>query len=76
MVREKAKTGWLESLPMKAIRFGLFNAGGMAADLAVPHASIALAGVDAFLVDQMAKRWRPHIFVENNLRGFLDVDRK
>ena len=27
---------------------------------------------DAFLVEKIGKYWRPHFFVENSLRGFLE----
>ena len=75
MLREKTKVGWLEKLPVKAARFGIFSAAGIFADLAVPGSSVALGAVDGFLLDQLSKKWRPHFFVENKLRGFLDVHR-
>lgn len=75
MMREKASSGWIESLPVKAMRFGLFALGGAALDYFVPNASVAASAVDSFVVDKVAKHWRPHYFVENNLRGFLDRDR-
>lgn len=72
MLREKSKQGWLDSIPVRAARFGLFTGGGFFADLVSPGVGVALGAVDSFLVDQLAKRWRPHFFVENALRGFLD----
>jgi hypothetical protein len=54
------------------MRFGLFTAGGTALEYFLPSASIATGAVDAFVVDKVAKHWRPHYFVENNLRGFID----
>jgi hypothetical protein len=72
MLREKTKTGWLESLPVKLARFGLFSSAGLFLDMAVPSSSIALSAVDGFLLSKLANRWRPHFFVENRLRGFLD----
>jgi hypothetical protein len=72
MLREKAQTDWLESLPIKAMRFGLFTGAGMLADVWAPGTSVATGAIDAFVVDQVRKRWRPHYFVENNLRGFLE----
>jgi hypothetical protein len=76
MLREKAKGGWVESLPVKAARFGVFTGGGMLTDLFAPGSSLALGAVDNFLIDKLASHWRPHFFVENKLRGFLDVHRK
>jgi hypothetical protein len=73
MLREKARVDWLDSLPVKAIRFGLFTGGGFLADLHAPGASIAGAAIDNFLIDKLGKNWRPHYFVENHLRSFLDT---
>jgi hypothetical protein len=73
MLREKASVGWLETLPAKTARFGLFSTAGFFADAFVPGSSLALGAVDAFLIEQMSKTWRPHFFVENTLRGFLDL---
>jgi hypothetical protein len=75
MLREKACGGWLESLPVKAMRFGLFTGFGMMADFFAPGSSAATGAVDTFLVERLAKNWRPHYFVENHLKGFLDVNR-
>jgi hypothetical protein len=72
MLREKTRTDWLESLPIKAMRFGLFTGAGMLADVWAPGASVVTGAIDAFLVDRVRKRWRPHYFVENGLRGFLE----
>jgi hypothetical protein len=72
MLREKAQADWLQSLPAKTMRFGFFTAVGMVADIWAPGTSIATNAMDAFIVDQIGKRWRPHYFVENNLRSFLE----
>jgi hypothetical protein len=72
MLREKASASWLESLPVKAMRFGLFTGGGTVADFFVPGASLAAGAADTFLIERLGKSWRPHYFVENDLRGFLE----
>jgi hypothetical protein len=72
MLREKAHVDWVDKLPVKALRFGLFVAGGKIADMWAPGTSVAAEFVDAFVVEKIAKRWRPHYFVENDLRNFLD----
>jgi hypothetical protein len=72
MLLEKAKTDWLDSLPVKTMRFGLFTGGGFLADLFAPGTSAALGAVDNFLVDKVKKNWRPHYFIENHLKGFLE----
>jgi hypothetical protein len=73
MLREKAATGWLETTPVKVARFGLFTGGGMLTDVFAPGSSVAVGAIDAFLIERWSKRWRPHFFVENELRGFLDA---
>ncbi|MGY4476969.1 hypothetical protein [Bradyrhizobium sp. USDA 3364] len=75
MLREKTKSGWLEALPVKVARFGLFSAAGFFSDMAIPGSSVALGAVDSFLVGKLINNWRPHFFVENKLRGFLDARR-
>ncbi|MEA2880443.1 MAG: hypothetical protein QOF14_5639 [Hyphomicrobiales bacterium] len=75
MLREKAQVNWLETLPMKLLRFGLFTGLGKAGDFWVPGTSVVTEGIDTFLIERLAKRWRPHYFVENELRGFLDGKR-
>jgi hypothetical protein len=72
MLKEKTKVSWLEKLPVKLARFGIFSGAGFLTDLAAPGSSIALGAVDGFLLDKLSKKWRPHFFVENKLRGFLD----
>lgn len=72
MLREKASTDWLNTLPIKAMRFGLFTGGGMLAELFAPGASVLMGVVDTFLVERLGRSWRPHYFVETHLRGFLE----
>lgn len=72
MLREKAKTAWLETLPAKTMRFGLFTGAGMLADYFAPGTSAITGAADNFLIDRIGKGWRPHYFVENHLRSFLD----
>jgi hypothetical protein len=72
MLREKSNSGWLETLPVKAMRFGLFTGAGLVADFFAPGASVATGAVDTFLLERLGKNWRPHYFVENHLRGFLE----
>jgi hypothetical protein len=73
MLREKAGVEWIETLPVKALRFGLFTGLGKLADAFAPGVSVVTEGIDTFLVEQLAKRWRPHYFLEQNLKGFLEV---
>jgi hypothetical protein len=72
MLREKSSAGWLDSTPVKLMRFGLFTGAGMLADLAMPGTSVVTGAMDSFVVEKIVKRWRPHFFVENSLKGFLE----
>lgn len=72
MLREKGETGWLETLPAKAMRFAIFTGLGKLADFYAPGVSVLTEGIDALLIEQLAKKWRPHYFVEDRLKGFLD----
>ena len=71
MLREKAQAGWLSKTPMKLARFGIFTAAGAIADTLSPGAGVLAGAADTFLLDKIAKHWRPHFFVENNLKRFL-----
>ncbi|MEH2570019.1 hypothetical protein [Bradyrhizobium sp. AZCC 2289] len=72
MLREKARVDWLESLPAKMMRFGLFTSAGMLADYFAPGSSAMTGAIDTFLVERLGKGWRPHYFVESHLRSFLE----
>jgi hypothetical protein len=72
MLREKTRVDWLDTLPAKAVRFGLFTGAGMIADYFVPGASTLTGAIDTFLLERLGEGWRPHYFVENQLRSFLD----
>ncbi len=73
LLREQTKSGWLETLPVKVARFGIFSGAGYLADMVAPGSSVALGAVDNFLMGKLVDKWRPHFFVENKLRGFLDT---
>jgi hypothetical protein len=72
MLREKTRVDWLDTLPAKAMRFGLFTGAGMLADYLAPGTSMLTGAADTFLIERLGKGWRPHYFVENHLRSFLE----
>lgn len=78
MLREKSRTDWLSSVPGRMARFGLFTGGGIIADVIATGGigtaiGVGAAALDSFAVDRLSARWRPHYFIENNLKSFLDV---
>jgi hypothetical protein len=65
---------WLETAPIKTIRFLLFTATGIFVDFAtgLPIASPTLSAMDTFLIDKLAKGWRPNRFIDDELKLFLE----
>ena len=66
---------WAEKLPAKSFRWVLFTGAGLLLDLIIPTglgtaAGVALSAGDAFLLDKIAKGWKPNQFVEGPLRQF------
>lgn len=75
-VSEVSRSSWLDSLAPKAVRFTIFTGGGIIADIAFAGGAGTLGGVglsifDSFLFDKLAKGWKPHQFVDQNLRPFV-----
>jgi hypothetical protein len=73
---EVTKVGWAGKLPQKAARWGLVTAASTALSvLGGPvvgtAATIGLSALDAFIVDKLARGWKPNQFVEGPLRQFL-----
>lgn len=71
MIKEKSQDGWLSSTKAKNFRFGLSALAGAVE----PITGFVIGAADAAL-DPLLKRWRPHYFVENDLKDFLLVNQK
>lgn len=75
--RAVVKESWAEKLPARVTRWGIFSAIGLGID-ALGAGGIgtavgqAVSAVDAFVIDKMLKGWKPHHFVENDLRPTLE----
>lgn len=80
--REVVKDSWVEKLPSKSVRWGLFTLAGMLIDANVggvigTTAGVAVSAVDSFLLDKLIKGWKPHQFIEGEFRSlFAPEDRK
>lgn len=66
---------WVERTPAKSFRWVFFTGAGLLLDLAIPTglgtaAGVALSAGDAFLLDKIARGWKPNQFVEGPLRRF------
>jgi hypothetical protein len=69
--RLAAKEDWISSLPAKVVRYVLSSVVG----LANPVAGMAIAAADMFLLERMARGWRPNHFMDGQLRPFLEEER-
>ena len=79
--REAIQNSWAEKLPAKSLRWGVFTGLGVTVDIMGggglgTAAGVALSAVDSFLVDKLAKGWKPHHFVEGSLRPLIETAAK
>lgn len=71
--QETIKDSWAEKLPTKSTRWSLFTGIGLAIDSLGAGglgtvAGTAISAADAFLIDKLIKGWKPHQFIEGELR--------
>ncbi|MFZ5553516.1 MAG: hypothetical protein ACOZCO_10395 [Bacteroidota bacterium] len=59
---------WVDSLPIKTVRFAICAGLGFSGDATGLLASVT----DSFLLDKILKGWRPHHFVQGELTKFVD----
>lgn len=64
---------WVEKLPVKTTRFGLFTGAGLAADTLMAGglgtvAGVAIGALDSFVLDKLIGGWKPHHFIEGELK--------
>lgn len=74
--QETIKDTWAEKLPAKSTRWSVFTGIGLVIDALGAGglgtaASVAVSAVDAFLVDKLTKGWKPHQFVEKDLKSLF-----
>lgn len=75
--QETIKDTWAEKLPTKSTRWGIFTGIGFAVDALVTGgivtaANTAISAADTFLIDKLIKGWKPHQFVEGELKSLFD----
>lgn len=61
--------GWSNSTTIKSLRFLICTGLG----IIEPITGTALSFADAFLLDKLVKGWRPHQFVEKDLKPFVNL---
>ncbi|MDO8262156.1 MAG: hypothetical protein Q7T21_02915 [Gallionella sp.] len=67
------KDSWAEKLPGKSARWAVFTGFGLAADAfgTAPWGTlggVAISAVDSFLCEKLISGWKPHQFVEGELK--------
>ena len=76
--QETIKDSWVEKLPAKTIRWGVFTGlgvatGAMIAGVPGAVAGVALSTTDFLLVGRLAEGWKPHQFVEGDFKSLFGV---
>lgn len=74
--QETIKDSWAEKLPTKTMRWAVFAGLGLVVGGLGPAAGVALGAADAFLIDKLIKGWKPHQFVEGDLKSLFDPPQK
>jgi hypothetical protein len=68
---------WVDKLPSKIFRWSFFTGAGIALDVLATGGigtaiGLGLSVGDAFLLDKVAKGWKPNVFIENQLKTFVE----
>ena len=77
--QETVKESWVEKLPAKSTRWSVFTGVGLGLDALGAGglgtaAGVALSAVDSFVLDKLIKGWRPHQFVEKDLKSLFSEE--
>ncbi len=79
--QETVKDSWIEKLPCKSIRWGVFTGIGLTVDAfggggLGTATGVTVSAIDSFLVDKLIKGWKPHQFVEGDLKSLINTTKK
>jgi len=79
--QETVKESWVEKLPGKSTRWSIFTGIGLGLDALGASglgtaAGVAESAVDSFVLDKLIKGWKPHQFVEKDLKSLFDGKQK
>ncbi|MFC7518467.1 hypothetical protein ACFQUU_25990 [Herbaspirillum sp. GCM10030257] len=77
--QETIKESWVEKLPAKSTRWSIFTGIGLGLDALGAGgfgtaAATALSAGDAFILDKLIKGWKPHQFVEKDLKALFSEE--
>lgn len=75
------KDSWADKLPGKSVRWAVFTGLGLAADTfgTAPWGTlggVAISAVDSFLCEKLISGWKPHQFVEGELKALFITDQR
>ena len=74
--QETVKESWVEKLPAKTTRWTIFTGIGLGLDALGAGglgtaAGVAISAVDSLVLDKLLKGWKPHQFIEKDLKSLL-----
>ncbi len=72
-----SKETWIDKLPGKSFRWSFFTGAGLLLDALATGGigtavGLGLSAGDAFLLDKVAKGWKPSVFIDKNLKPFIE----
>ncbi|HEY1781451.1 MAG TPA: hypothetical protein VGG79_13675 [Roseiarcus sp.] len=78
-IREATSGSWADKISTKAIRIAVLQAIGLGIEAIMPigmatTASAAVSAGDTFLLDRIAKGWRPAHFINGPYKKFVDLN--
>ncbi|MDD1717423.1 MAG: hypothetical protein LUQ45_04155 [Methanoregulaceae archaeon] len=79
--QETIKDTWAEKLPTKSARWSIFTGIGLGIDALGAGglgtaAGLAISATDTFLIDKLIQGWKPHQFIEGELRPLFGRESK
>jgi hypothetical protein len=76
--QETVKETWADKLPGKPIKWAMFTGVGILVDALTSSmglgslGGIAFSAADTFILDKIIKGWKPHQFIEKDLKLLFD----
>jgi len=74
---EVTQETFVDKLPGKSVRWGIFTGTGFIADAVATGGigtaiGVGLGVLDTFYLDKLISGWKPSQFIENEVKGLLD----
>lgn len=76
---EVTKNTFIDKLPGKTTRWGIFTGAGIIADVVATGGigtvvGMGLSALDTFYLEKLISGWKPNHFIEDEVKGLLDRD--